>query len=56
MPPVLRVVQLTAPEPFVTKTCPLVPSDVGNVNTFATVKLLLLLIFNAGVVLLALPV
>ena len=56
IPPVLSVVQLTAPEPLVTRVCPFVPSVDGNVNVFDIVTLLLLLIFNAGVVLELLPV
>ena len=55
-PSVLTDVQLRLPLPSVFKTCPVVPSEVGNVNALATVKLLLLLIFNAGVVLELLPV
>ncbi len=55
-PSVLTDVQLRLPLPSVFKTWPVVPSDVGSVNALATVKLLLLLIFNAGVVLELLPV
>ena len=54
-PSVLTLVHVMFPLPSVLRTCPAVPSAVGKVNTLAIVKLLLLLIFNAGVVLELLP-
>ena len=55
IPPLCTAAQLKLPEPSVSKTCPAVPSDVGKVNAFDIVTLLLLLSFKAGVVLELLP-
>ena len=56
IPSALILVHDKLPLPSVFKTWLAVPSDVGKVNTFATVKLLLEFIFNAGVVEELLPV